>query len=328
MIMKKQWFLFELWGWFVRRYAAAICLLIALGLLQGCCSLLLPLYLGEFLFLHFKEDSSRQAIWQWLGLGHTASISQFLLLFFGLIVLRILLTICADWLRNMLGFRFAQWLICDHARQLSVQVSGRKRKLAELKQQRTTLKQWMQKGILDVPMHSGFFVLLIVLLHQLHAGLLYVSLAAISGIAVLAIAMAAAQRPAFMHKRTMQSKLNKELALVLTSNNAAAPLSHWKSLLRAMARYQWWQASQRALRQHTLYLVLGVLMTFMVFSASTYSYDAGTFIIFWLVLLTGITPIRGLLQLPALWSKARVASRYLSQKTKEVPSILPVVVTL
>lgn len=327
--MSNEWLLSGLWVSYIRRHAAAVSLLTGLGLLHSCCSLLLPLFVGEFLLLQFNQSSSRQTIWHWLGLGHTSNIQHFLLLFSALVAFRIALEIAEGWLKNTLGFQFAQSLSCQRALALRQLETVRKKDLNSLHQENNTLKQWMQKGILDVPKHVGYFILLLILLHQLHATLFYVTAIVLAVISVVAVIMAWAQQPAFLQKRRMQVKFNNALHNMATKNCEPITFHYRQPLLIAVSKYQCWQAIQKSLRQHTLYMVILMLMIFMVYGPVSNTYDSGTFIVFWLVLLTGVSPIRGLLELPAIWSKARIASsKFLHTKKDGLQPILPEVVTL
>lgn len=324
--MMRKWLMIDVWGSFICRHWPAVSAAIGLGLLHSCCSLLLPLLIGEFLQLQFHQPSSRQAIGQWLGIGHAASIAHLMYWFVAAIAVRFITASLGTWLKSLLAFRFAKNIQWQHVQQQAATAAKKKN---TVQQEPSALQQWMQKGILDVPVHLCYLCLLLILLHQLHQALFFTALIALLALAILVVLLTRMQQPAYVHKRNMQSRYNKLLQQKESSDLQMQQVKSWHTLFTAYATYQGWQGVQKALRQQTLYLVLLLLMLAIVTVPLLQQTESAVFILFWLLLMNGVTPIRGLLQVPAVWAKARVAMVKYQAKEKLIEEpILPAVVTL
>lgn len=299
----------------------ALSLYIFIGLIQSCATFLVTVSIGEFFTIHFHSGSSKGRLLQLFGIKlHT------LYTFFLLFIILLLIKTIFQFLERRISYQQGE-LYAKHIREkiFTKQISWSKEKFQErhfgkyllrytndMKSMQNYLTQGIMGGIKD-----GCFVLMgFVLLWMIHQRLaIYLLIMAVIIMTVIFI-ISKLQKKLISNSRNERSKLlafvTKSFQRHRTIKERSAEevteqrFSRMSDLLYTANMYNnKFDSMLQALLPLLQYLMIGVLLWLMTLSSS--SIGSNDALVFILITLLMISPMKRLLKVPAVINKGKIS---------------------
>lgn len=299
----------------------ALSLYIFIGLMQSCAAFLVTVLIGEFFTIHFHANSSKGRLLQLFGIKlHT--LDAFFLLFIALLLIRTLFEFLERWMSYQQGELYAK-----HIREkiFLKQISWSQEKfqqkyfgkyLLRYTNDMKSMQNYLTKGIMG-GIKDGCFVLMgFVLLWMIHHRLtIYLLIMTVTIMAVIFI-ISKLQKKRISDSRDERSKLlafvtrtfHRHKSIKEKSREEVAEL-RFKGmsnlLFTANMSNNQFDSVLQALLTLLQYSIIGILLWLMSLSSS--SIGRTDALVFILITLLMISPMKRLLKVPSVINKGKIS---------------------
>ncbi len=302
-------------------------LYVFVGLIQSCTTFLLLISIGEFFTVYFNSDNSKARILQLLGI-HLQNLTSFFLFFFFLILIKSF----ADFLERWLSYKQGE-LYVKHIREklFVTQINWSQEKftqkhfgkyLLRYTNDMKSVQNYLTKGIMGCVKDVLFLLIGFALLYIIHHILALYLLIFILIILIIVFLVSGLQKKFISNSRVKRSSL---LAFVTRSFQRHNSINLKKRVestqQRFMARSE--NLYQANMHNNRFDSMLQALLPFLQFSVVglllwritlfTGSINSNEALIFVLITLMIMSPIKRVLQVPAVINKGKISQRKIDE---------------
>ena len=302
-------------------------LYVFIGLIQSCATFLIPISIGEFFTIHFNSGSSKGRLLQLLGI-HFKTLSSFFLLFILLLLVRAVFEFWERWLSYQQGELYVKFI---REKLFATQINWSNEKfrqkhfgkyLLRYTNDMKSIQNYLTKGIMGCIKDVCFLLMGFILLWMIHHQLAIYLLLITSAIMVIIFFISGQQKKLITSSRGKRSNL---LAFVAKNFHRHASIKTKKAEAITEQRFntmsgQLYDANMynnrfdsvlQALLPLFQFSIIGVLLWLMTFSTS--SIGANDALIFVLITLMMVSPMRRVLKVPAVVNKGKISLRKINE---------------
>lgn len=312
---------------YFRSKGQVVLLYILVGVVQSCASFLLLISIGEFFTIHYHAGNSKGRLLQLLGL-HFKALHAFFLFFSLLLLVKTVFDFWERWLSYQQGERYVKFIREKvFATQLGWNPERFQRKhfgmyLLRYTNDMKNLQNYFTKGIMgcikDICFLSMGFFLLWIVNPRLAACLLLITLITMSVIFIVS----RAQRKLIRKSRGKRSSV---LAFVTESFQQHASIIGNNTLEKSEQRFnklsgQLYVANMKNNRFESMlqallplfqFSAIGLLLWLMTLSISLIRHSDA--LVFLLITMMLISPVRRILKVPAIRNKGKISLRKINE---------------
>ncbi len=296
-------------------------LYVFIGLIQSCSIFLIPVSIGEFFTIHFNSGSNKARLLQLFGI-HPKTLSSFFLMFSALVVVRTIFEFLERWLTYIQGESYAKFI---REKLFAAQIAWSQERfekkhfgkyLLRYTNDMKSMQSFLTKGIMgcikDICFLGMGFWLLWIIHHRLSLYLLLITviiMTLIFGISILQKKLITSSRNQRSSLLAMITKSFQQHQFIKENNRGERTEQRFKKkseeLYVANMHNNRFDSFLQALLPMFQFAMIGILLWLM--SLSTSSISANDSLVFILITLLMISPMKRVLRVPAIINKGQIS---------------------
>ncbi len=306
---------------FLRQKSRLIMALILLGLINSCCTLLVPLSLGHYMDVLFNTNTGKGQVLTLLGIHLPPRLNVFFMFFTALLLLRFAAGWAEKYLSACLGdlyvAKLREQLFQYHQQQLSQGITVSASAMLLYSNEMQPQHQMLVKGVAGFIRDLLFLVMALILLMLLHPLLTGLIVFLLPLFFLLHHFGNRRLKPSYTEKRKQQARLyrfiNRLQQTASDKKTADASFSQFSNksnhLLKANRQYNKLDTLLRVITPLLLYAMLGCLLAVVAWWPAEYELTSGILIVYILLLMLIFPAIRNIIKVGAIWMKAGVSGK-------------------
>jgi ABC-type multidrug transport system fused ATPase/permease subunit len=318
---------------FLRQQRYVVLGMILLGLVNSCCTLLVPLSLGHYMDVLFSTQTGKGQTLALLGIHLPPKLVAFFIFFAGLLVLRFVASWAEKYVSTCLGDVFVaglrERLFKQHRQQLAQGTAISAAAMLLYSNDMQTQHQMLVKGVSGFIRDLLFLVMALCLLLLLHPLLTGLVLFFLPFFFLLHRIGNRRLKPYYTEKRKRQARMYRCAGQLLQpeadKTSEPIPVSQFakknRTLLTANRQFNRLDALLRVLPPLLLYTMLGCLLAVVTWWPAEYELSSSTLITYVLLLMLIFPAIRNIIKVEGTWMKAGVSGKKFISFADEPPKI-------